>query len=356
MQEISLVEINKHFENPDHLISIDRLTEWMGFREPESFYRMNPAEIANELEIDKMILLDIFLAGTIEGYFDLRWDYHCPCCNGIPGFSNHLKTMPSDSYCSACSMEFRNTLDNNIEVTFSTSSNFIEIPQSYIEEQTKKMIDLVMKKQYKMSSFYISGLDCFHNNFFHLHFSQDVLSVEESLEIKSVCILFTDIKGSTALYDKLGDVKAYKLVREHFKILFNVIEKNNGIIIKTIGDSVMASFQKPIDSIRASFEMQEKIKSLIIPETENPLEVKFGIHQGNVIVVNLNDKLDYFGQTVNLSSRIQGLGKNNEIFFSEQIFNDLKVKEFLIERVLELKKYTVSLRGITEEKNVFAVE
>lgn len=83
-----------------------------------------------------------------------------------------------------------------------------------------------------------------------------IYSSRESLAISHVCIMFTDIKGSTSLYDRLGDSAAYALVREHFDVLFHRVEQNDGVIVKTIGDSVMASFKSSADGVAAALAIQ----------------------------------------------------------------------------------------------------
>ena len=69
--------------------------------------------------------------------------------------------------------------------------------------------------------------------------------------------MFTDIKGSTALYERVGDGRAYEIVRDHFSELTDAVRLNNGAIVKTIGDAVMACFTTPADAVRAALAVQE---------------------------------------------------------------------------------------------------
>jgi class 3 adenylate cyclase len=87
--------------------------------------------------------------------------------------------------------------------------------------------------------------------FLDLFPSETVISAG-GLAVKRVALLFTDIKGLTALYDRVGDLKALNLVRQHFGVLRDVIAANNGALVKTIGDAVMASFHEPLNAIRRS--------------------------------------------------------------------------------------------------------
>ncbi len=82
------------------------------------------------------------------------------------------------------------------------------------------------------------------------------------LNIRSLTILFTDLKGSTELYDKTGDAFAYNLVQEHFKILTDSVRKNSGAIVKTMGDAIMATFSQPQHGVNAALDMINGVVSL----------------------------------------------------------------------------------------------
>ncbi len=73
-------------------------------------------------------------------------------------------------------------------------------------------------------------------------FRVQTLDVNMRLRLRSLTLVFTDLKGSTELYDRTGDIRAYTLVREHFKVLAEAVKRHNGAMIKTMGDAIMASF------------------------------------------------------------------------------------------------------------------
>lgn len=83
-------------------------------------------------------------------------------------------------------------------------------------------------------------------------FRSEVVSRSEGIGVKDITFLFTDLKGSTNLYDRIGDLKAYYMVRQHFDTLSNVITNNSGAIVKTIGDAVMATFMNPVDAVNTA--------------------------------------------------------------------------------------------------------
>ncbi|PJE19792.1 MAG: hypothetical protein CK431_30475, partial [Mycobacterium sp.] len=104
------------------------------------------------------------------------------------------------------------------------------------------------------------------------------------------------------LYERVGDATAYNLVREHFTLLAEVVRDHDGAVVKTIGDAVMASFDDPAQAVRAALAMQHRI--VAAASGAEPLVLKIGVHAGPSVVVTLNDRLDYFGSTVNMTARL----------------------------------------------------
>jgi class 3 adenylate cyclase len=114
-------------------------------------------------------------------------------------------------------------------------------------------------------------------------------------------------------------------VREHFATLENAVTTQGGGIVKTMGDSIMAAFQNPAAALRAVSEAQRRINA----NANQLLWLKAGIHRGPCIVVNLNDRLDYFGSTVNIAARLPNLSQGGEVVFSDAIRSDPEVSTFL---------------------------
>jgi len=86
-------------------------------------------------------------------------------------------------------------------------------------------------------------------------FRHEVIKGNEGINVEDLTIIFTDLKGSTELYDRVGDLKAFNLVNQHFESLAKVIVKNSGAIVKTIGDAIMATFANPLDALKAATEI-----------------------------------------------------------------------------------------------------
>ena len=166
-------------------------------------------------------------------------------------------------------------------------------------------------------------------------FSDDVLRPGDEVSIGRVTLLFSDLRGSTALYQKIGDATAYHLVRDHFAFMAKTIRDHEGAIVKTIGDAVMAAFARPEAGLAAAVEIQRRVAAF---NREHPVgaddgsdavAIKLGLHQGPCIVVTLNDRLDYFGSTVNLAARLQGQSKGGDLVLSREIAEDPAVAPIL---------------------------
>ncbi|EOQ87860.1 adenylate/guanylate cyclase catalytic domain protein [Leptospira yanagawae serovar Saopaulo str. Sao Paulo = ATCC 700523] len=166
-------------------------------------------------------------------------------------------------------------------------------------------------------------------------FSEEAIATNLQLDIGIKTILFTDIVGSTKFYETEGDHGAFLQVREHFIKTNQIIQNFRGVVVKTIGDAVMASFSSPLQALKAAKEMQEWFH----PENKHtPVRIRISIHTGNCLAVNLNSNIDYFGNTVNYTAKIQSVTNSGEISFSETIFRDKDIREYLRNNDIKLKK------------------
>ncbi|MGQ0664459.1 MAG: adenylate/guanylate cyclase domain-containing protein [Pseudomonadota bacterium] len=163
-------------------------------------------------------------------------------------------------------------------------------------------------------------------------FSTDVLRPGDEVAISEVALMFTDLRGSTALYGRIGDGPAYRLVREHYAFLAASVRDHDGAIVKTIGDAVMAAFGDPADALAAGLAVQRNVwrfnRDHGAPAGEG-IVIKLGLHCGPCIAVTLNDRLDYFGSTVNLAARLQGESAGADIVISASMAADPAVARLL---------------------------
>jgi class 3 adenylate cyclase len=177
---------------------------------------------------------------------------------------------------------------------------------------------------------------------------EQLLRPGDNADIGWIAIMFTDLKGSTEIYDALGDVTAYNLVRDHFAFLLERVQRNHGVVVKTVGDAMMAAFSRPDDAVRAALAIQDDIASFDSAPggsmNATPIMLKLGIHAGSCIAVTTGDTLDYFGATVNIAARLEHQCRGGEAIVSEAIAKDAEVVAALADR-MQLEE-TAALRGV----------
>jgi class 3 adenylate cyclase len=193
------------------------------------------------------------------------------------------------------------------------------------------------------------------NQTFRDLFRTDMLAIDQRMKITSLTFVFTDLKASTALYERVGDLAAYDLVKDHFGVLNDVVARESGAVVKTIGDAVMASFPTPDRGMAAVLAMRHAMRELNARRSSEDLLLKIGIHEGPCLAVTLNDRLDYFGQTVNIASRVQGLAMSHSIFATEPIVRDTETAALLASAGLVPVAQRHALRGIAEELTVYEI-
>ncbi len=193
------------------------------------------------------------------------------------------------------------------------------------------------------------------NQTFRDIYRADTLDVDQRLKITSLTFLFTDLKGSTALYERVGDLVAYDLVRQHFQVLYEIVAAETGAVVKTIGDAVMATFQTPDRALAAALRMREEMTRINAERRNEDLLLKIGIHEGPCLAVTLNDMQDYFGQTVNMAARVQGLASSRAIFVTKSVVEDPKSAKILESSGLQPTMQHAALRGVADETTVYEI-
>ncbi len=175
---------------------------------------------------------------------------------------------------------------------------------------------------------------------------EQLLRPGDDVEIGRVAIVFTDLQGSTKLYDELGDATAYRLVRDHFAFLSERVRRHNGFIVKTVGDAVMAAFHDPAEAVRAVLAIQDEVASFNRGHSDAGIVLKVGLHLGSCIAVTAGGVLDYFGSAVNTAARLEHQCSGGELIISEAILADPEAREALAGRTVI--EDSATLRGLSE--------
>jgi class 3 adenylate cyclase len=230
-----------------------------------------------------------------------------------------------------------------LKLTLENRSNVRTLPGVWVVSD--KVHELVNKRRP-----FLTAKRLLTNQTFRDIYRTDALDVDQRLKITSLTFLFTDLKGSTELYERVGDLAAYDLVRAHFRILNEIVAAESGAVVKTIGDAVMATFPTPDRAMAAALKMREALKDL-----KDDLLLKIGIHEGPCLAVSLNDRQDYFGRTVNIASRVQGLATSRSIFATKRVVTDSEASKLLQSNGIAATPEKRSLRGIAKQVEIFEI-
>ncbi len=181
-------------------------------------------------------------------------------------------------------------------------------------------------------------------------FATEALRPHQQISVGSLTVVFTDLRGSTRLYREIGDAPAFGAVMGHFDILRAAVDEEEGALVKTLGDAIMAVFRRPAGALRAMLKAQRQLAQP--PAGTRPLQLKVGLHTGHCIAVNLNGRLDYFGSNVNIAARLEPLSNGTDIIISTAVRDDPKVAAMLndAENRLRIEPVAALLKGFDEEQ------
>lgn len=185
-------------------------------------------------------------------------------------------------------------------------------------------------------------------------FGSEVLRPGVNLDVANVVIMFTDLKDSTRMYEIHGDAPAFNLVQDHFEIMREVIRKYEGAVVKTIGDAVMAVFHDPVQALQAALAIQVAFArwNQTRPQEMQAI-VKIGLHSGPCIALNLNDRLDYFGSTVNKAARVQGESLGLDVVLSADLWLSELLATHRHQPDYKIETFERQLRGLAETATLY---
>lgn len=142
-----------------------------------------------------------------------------------------------------------------------------------------------------------------------------------SRHTKKLAVLFADICGSTALYEKLGDVVARQLTMRCIDTMASKIVDHQGTLIKTIGDEIMCIFPSAEAAFHAACAMQNAVE-YGTPLNGTSMHIRIGFNYGEVI----QESNDVFGNTVNVAARVAAITRAGQIMATQAVFDALPVE------------------------------
>jgi class 3 adenylate cyclase len=182
-------------------------------------------------------------------------------------------------------------------------------------------------------------------------FATEAPATGVELSIAHLALLFSDLTGSTALYERIGDARAFAIVEEHFRDMTEAVVAFHGAVVKTMGDAVMAAFTSPVDAVAAAIRMIELCRER---HGELGLGAKLGVAAGPCLAVRANDRIDFFGTTVNMAARLQAKAEGGQIVVTE----DLAAHPDILAKIAAFPRVPLkaTLKGISAEQHLLAID
>ena len=368
---------------------------------------LKPKRLARDLGVPQRAAIEACLAGVRAGLLTMKWDLLCTNCRGAKLSATALSELPRGAHCPSCNIDYDRDFEKNVELSFAPAptvrpvmaggfclSGPMATPhvlvQLLLQPGERRRVDVDLPAgSYRVRTLHpgifvdvehaggafpgarigalgveaVEGREFVNEAGFELAaliedrtWTREALTAPEVISLQvfrdlfaaatlrpgdeagvsQVALLFSDLQGSTALYERVGDSVAYNMVRDHFALLAGIVRDRDGAVVKTIGDAVMASFGDPAQAVQAALAMQAAI-------ADHDLVLKIGVHAGASVVVTLNDRLDYFGSTVNMAARLQGQSEGGDIVLSRAVADDPAVQPLLA--AVPKRDESVTLKG-----------
>jgi len=184
-------------------------------------------------------------------------------------------------------------------------------------------------------------------------FSSEVLAPGQQLAVSHIAFLFSDLKGSTQLYEGIGDAAAYGRVSRHFDFIRQTVGRGGGSVIKTMGDGVMCAFYRLDDALSTAIRLQAQAGSWCRDlGIDPPLALKIGVHHGPAIAMTANDQLDYFGRTVNLAARLADQSRGGDIVILREVLDQAAEPAGHGSGGISAESFTARLRGLAHDQRL----
>jgi adenylate cyclase len=182
---------------------------------------------------------------------------------------------------------------------------------------------------------------------FRRYFGRGTLREGQMLTVSRMCVLFSDLTGSTELYSRIGDAAAFQFVQDHFEYVSAIVQRRGGTVIKTIGDAVMAGFQDDADGLAAAIELQRGWAAFLATSpTAASCRLKVGLYGGPCYAVTANGQLDLFGQSVNVAARLQSEARSGEVIAPADLVESRRADS--VAPLVVLERFVPELKGVAD--------
>ncbi len=317
--------------------------------DPRATFHALPRQIADALNLEPRLTLELLVDAMFRGDAVLHWELVCPVCQFHSEEPEWLGRAKHDYTCPACGNTYEVHLDDQAQVTFSPHPTLRQLgpeaDDSEFRRQMPKFPPTTVHELMTVQAFRDWARD-------------EALPVGEYLQVQRMAVWFSDLTGSTALYARNGDPLAYDLVREHFKLVFDVINRWEGAIVKTLGDGIMAVFTTNACAVQAALQAHHTLDEFNRQRglsDDKCLMLKIGVHSGPAIAVTLDERLDYFGTTVNVAARVSELAAGTETALTAPVHADPEVQAIIGAAGYTARPFRSAIRGLGQALTVYCL-
>ena len=386
----------------------ERFLHLVNYGDDFDLLHLRPYVLAQEWNEKRTEMLQAFIKMAAEGLMEFRWTFVCPLCQGAKGEALNLDEVNGNAHCDACQIDFTTDFERNMELTFRPSEEVRLIrvadyclggpektahivAQKILEPGTTESFEFVPEAgPYRLRDFRGAILEeltfpgngrlvAFHwenpsterrvrilekdlrsqektlaveainEPLFRRFFSNQLLRQGLSFKVGTRTFVFTDIKGSTALYETMGDGEAFGQVLALFNLLEKEVKLAGGHVVKTMGDGAMILFDTSDAALRAMRLAQREVER----HTGGQLRLRIGIHRGPALATTFSERIDYFGSTVNFVSRIEGLSSGRDIIISERVWEDELQGRKALEETFDFELFQAEVKGFEGLRNFY---
>jgi eukaryotic-like serine/threonine-protein kinase len=173
-------------------------------------------------------------------------------------------------------------------------------------------------------------------------FPGEILSPGQLAPASAVTLIVVQVQDGDRLYDRLGEARAFQLWQAAFRAMEAVIRSEGGTVVKALGDGLVAAFTEVTPGVRAALRLAQAVAA---DSVAAELKVKVGLHRGLALIATVNDRLDYFGQTVRTANRLAAAAEPNEVWMSVAAAGDPEVAPLIRDRDVALTELPGGDRG-----------
>jgi class 3 adenylate cyclase len=317
------------------------LRDYLLRADERALFHAMPRQIADALSSEPRPTLESLVEAMFRGDAVLHWELYCAECQFWTEEPDWLVRARHDYTCPGCGGTFDVHMDDEVQVTFSPHPTLRTLgpganDAEFRRATTERFPPTTVHELMTVQAFRDWARD-------------ESLPSGEYLKVLRMVVWFSDLTGSTALYARNGDPLAFDLVREHFNVIFEVIRRHEGAVVKTMGDGIMAVFVSNARAVEAALAAHRALdrfnRERNLPADKHLL-LKVGVHAGPAIAVTLNERLDYFGTTVNVAARVSDLARGNQTVFTEPVYADSQVQAVLA--AYNVESFRTDIRGLEQ--------